>query len=230
MSNIGTILLFSARILLAVSVMNLIIGSLLGVILALHDTKGFRIIDTLISLPLVFPPIALGFFLIILFGRQGIIGLGLYKFFNINVIFSALGVFIAAQMASFSLMTKSVKAAASVLNKSMIEMAAIQGAGRWQTIYLIIIPNIKTGILTGLALSSGRALGEVGMTLLLGGNISGRTETISLAIFNAVFEGNFQRAGLLSTLLAMIAIGLFMVIQQMEKDERQWTRIFSIKS
>jgi molybdate transport system permease protein len=230
MSNIGTILLFSARILLAVSVMNLIIGSLLGVILALHDTKRFRIIDTLISLPLVFPPIALGFFLIILFGRQGIIGLGLYKFFNINVIFSALGVFIAAQMASFSLMTKSVKAAASVLNKSMIEMAAIQGAGRWQTIYLIIIPNIKTGILTGLALSSGRALGEVGMTLLLGGNISGRTETISLAIFNAVFEGNFQRAGLLSTLLAMIAIGLFMVIQQMEKDERQWTRIFSIKS
>ncbi|MDC7125328.1 MAG: ABC transporter permease subunit [Spirochaetales bacterium] len=208
-------LIFSIKIILAVCGLNLVIGSLTGVYLARHNSIFSRIIDILVSLPMVFPPIAMGFFLLLVFGRNSFLGRWLDTI-NLSVIFSAAGVLLAAFIAGFPLMVKSVKTSASALDDSILEMAELQGASRTQIILYIIIPNIRMGIFSGLTLSSGRALGEVGMTLMLGGNIIGKTETISLAIYNSVFDGNFDRAMFLSVVLAVTAIILFMLIQRME--------------
>jgi molybdate transport system permease protein len=214
------ILLFSGRIVLTACLMNLILGTGTGVWLALNrESRLSGVIETIATLPLVFPPVGLGFFLIILFGRNGIIGRGLDNIFNINLIFSSTGVLLAAFIAGFPLMLKSVQTSALSLNKSILEMAAIQGADKAQILRLIILPNIRTGILSGLTLTAARSLGEVGVTLMLGGNIRGKTETISLAIYNAVLEGDYHRAYRLSFLLAGLSIILFTLLQRSQNNE-----------
>ncbi len=216
------VLLFSGRILIMSCLANLLLGTVSGVHLALNpQKKTTRAIDIMATLPLVFPPIGLGFFLIILFGRSGIIGRGLSRIFNVSLIFSTTGVFLAALIASFPLMLKAVQTSASGLNRSLLEAASLQGAGRFQILRFIVLPQIKTGIVTGLTLTVGRSLGEVGITLMLGGNIAGKTETISLAIYNAVFEGDYRKAGFLSLLLAAIALILFSLIQRRSDYEQE---------
>ena len=216
-------LIFSCKIIFYVCFLNIILGSITGVFLAKKDTVFTRIIDILVSLPMVFPPIALGFFLLLILGRSSFLGRWL-DLVNISVIFSPAGVLLAAFVAGFPLMVKSVKTSASSLDNSMLEMAELQGASRIQVLLYIIIPNIRTGIFSGLTLSAGRALGEVGMTLMLGGNIIGRTETISLAIYNSVFDGNFSRATVLSAVLAVSSVILFLIIQQMEFYKKRTIR------
>ena len=216
------VLLFSGRILLLACLANLALGTLSGVHLALNpERKSTRIIDTLAALPLVFPPIGLGFFLIVLFGRGGPIGRGLSRIFNVSLIFSTTGVFLAALIASFPLMLKSVQTSASGLNRSLLEAAALQGADKGQILRYIVLPQIRTGIVSGLTLTVGRSLGEVGITLMLGGNIAGKTETISLAIYNAVFEGDYRRAAFLSLILAGIALVLFSLLQRRNSNEEE---------
>lgn len=216
-------IIFTAKILATSCLINLLAGTATGVILSRKDSPLCRILDILVALPMVFPPIAMGFFLVIVFGRGGLIGNFLSSVFDFSIIFSPVGVFIASFVAGFPLMVKSVRSAASQLDISILESARIQGADTLQILTYIIVPNIKVGILSGLTLSAARSLGEVGMTLLLGGNISGRTETISLAIFNAVFEGYFTKAALLSLLLGFVSLLLFFAIQQMERDENFFT-------
>ena len=146
-------LIFSCKIIFYVCFLNIILGSITGVFLAKKDTVFTRIIDILVSLPMVFPPIALGFFLLLILGRSSFLGRWL-DLVNISVIFSPAGVLLAAFVAGFPLMVKSVKTSASSLDNSMLEMAELQGASRIQVLLYIIIPNIRTGIFSGLTLSA----------------------------------------------------------------------------
>ena len=225
-ADISPVLIFSGKILLASFLTNLALGTWAGVYLARRDGFASRVLDIVISLPLVFPPIALGFFLLLVFGRNSPLGRFLGNTLNLHVIFSAAGVFIAAFLAGFPLMVKSVSAAAAVIEPSIIEMACIQGASPFQIALYVIIPNLRMGVLSGLALSTARSLGEVGMTLMLGGNITGKTETLSLAIYNAVFEGNFSRAGYLSFIVALLAVLFFIAIQKFEKKDIKMPAVF----
>ena len=212
---------FTARILLFSCLAIATVGTVLGLYLSFCENKKIRaLLDILVSLPLVFPPIGMGFFLITLLGRNGIVGKVLHRVFNTDIVFSPAGVFIASFIAGLPLMVKSVESAAKVLDRSIMEMASLQGTNTFQKFFYIVLPNIKTGILTGISLSAGRSLGEVGMTLMLGGNIAGKTETISLAIFNAVYEGNFQKAAGLSFLLALLSVLLFLAIQRAGKEDK----------
>jgi len=217
--NISPVLLFSGKILLASSISNLILGSFTGVFLSRNKTIGARFLDIIISLPLVFPPIAMGFFFLLVLGRNSPVGKFLESTINLRIIFSSAGVFLAAFLAGFPLMVKSVMSSASQLDPSIIEMADIQGASSFQIFIYIILPNLRAGILYGLTLSTARGLGEVGMTLMLGGNIAGKTETLSLAIYNAVFEGNFTRAALLSFFVAFVSVLFFITVQKIENKE-----------
>lgn len=214
-----SIIIFSIKICLLVSIVNISLGTLIGVLLSQKQSIVYKIVETLIALPLVFPPIALGFFLLIIFGKNGVIGKGLNSMFNISIIFSPIGVFFAAVISGFPLMVKSVTSSACVLDKSMIEASTLVGASKMQILKYIILPNISQGIICGLTLSIARSLGEVGMTLMLGGNVTGKTETISLAIYNSVFEGDFQKAAKLSLLLALVASVIFLIIHNYDKGE-----------
>lgn len=203
------------------SVITLALHLVAGVISGFFFTRKKRffafIADVLITLPLVFPPIATGFMLLLLLGRNGLLGSPLLTL-GLEIIFSRSGVFIASFIAGLPLVVKSVQVAVENLNPSLSEAAWTLGKSRVQTYRCVVLPSIKPALLSGLIFSLGRSLGEVGITLMLGGNIIGKTETISLAVYNAVFEGNFEKAAILSTLLALISIALFYALKKISKS------------
>ncbi|NTW55878.1 MAG: ABC transporter permease subunit [Chlorobiaceae bacterium] len=173
--------------------------------------------DTIITLPLVFPPIATGFLLLMLLGRNGVIGAPLSAVGQ-EIIFSKSGVFIASFIAGLPLVCKSVQAAVEGMNPSLVEAAWTLGKNRFQTYRSVVLPTISRALIAGLILSMGRSLGEVGITLILGGNIIGKTETVSLAVYNAVFEGNFEKAAVLSLMLGVVSILLFYALRKFSRS------------
>ena len=193
--------------------LHLVAGVISGYFLTGEKNFFGFIADSIITLPLVFPPIATGFLLLLLLGRNGIIGQPLF-IVGTEIIFSQSGVFIASFIAGLPLVVKSVQAAIAAMNQSLSEAAWTLGKSRVQTYLFVVLPAIRHALLTGLILSLGRSLGEVGITLMLGGNIIGKTETLSLAVYNAVFEGNFEKAALLSIILGIMSLAMFYALKK----------------
>ena len=162
------------------------------------------------TLPLVFPPIATGFVLLMLMGRDGPLG-GLT---GGGLVFSFAGVVLAAFVAGLPLMVKPVQAALSGDLAKLAEASAVLGKTETQTFFLVLLPNIKRSVAAGTLLSAGRSLGEVGITLMLGGNVIGKTNTLSLEIYNAVFNGEFDRALVLSLLIGTASAVLFIAMKR----------------
>ncbi len=192
--------------------LQLLIGIPLGLYIAGKKSLFKQLLDIAISLPMIFPPMALGFFLLLILGRKGVIGKAILEYFDTKIIFSFWGVLIAVFIVGLPFMVKSVQSARKQLSSSIVEAALTLGKSKFTIICRVILPNIKQGILTGLLLAFGRSLGEVGISLMLGGNIIGRTETLSLAIYNAVFDGNYELATRLSIFLSIIATCVLLII------------------
>ena len=196
--------------------LHLAAGILSGYFLSGKKSVFGIIADAFITLPLVFPPIATGFLLLLLLGRNGWIGSPLLAL-GTEIIFSRNGVFIASFIAGLPLVVKSVQAAIAEMNPSISEAAWTLGKSRFKTYLFVVLPAIRHSVFTGLILSLGRSFGEVGITLMLGGNIVGKTETVSLAIYNAVFEGNFEKAAFFSILLGIISFAMFYGLKKISK-------------
>ena len=193
---------------------------LIGVPLAyLLSKKGLRfrwLLDTLVTLPLVFPPIAVGFFLLLLLGENGWLG-GLFSQFGITFIFDFYGLVVAGFIAGMPLMVKPLEASIRLFPEEIKEAAYTSGKSHLQTFFWVVLPNIKASLFAALLLSSARAMGEVGITLMLGGNIIGKTDTVSLAIYNAVFDGEYDLALILSGILVVISLLFFVLLHVLEK-------------
>ncbi|ACF13891.1 molybdate ABC transporter, inner membrane subunit [Chloroherpeton thalassium ATCC 35110] len=201
-------ILLSLKVGALVIIMHGLLGTLLGYLLSKKRFALKAPLDALVTLPLIFPPMATGFLLLLLLGRNGLVGKYLSEI-GIDIIFSFWGVFLAAFVSGLPLVVKPIQSAIENFGKTLIEAAYTLGKSELSTFFWVILPNIKKIILAGVMLSFGRSLGEVGITLMLGGNILGKTETISLAIYNTVFEGNFEKAMALSFFLALLSLGIF---------------------
>ncbi|OPY72642.1 MAG: Sulfate transport system permease protein CysW [Syntrophorhabdus sp. PtaU1.Bin058] len=206
------------RVTLLALVLQLLTGLPLGLYLAGKKSPLKSILEIIAALPMIFPPMALGFFLLLFLGKNGVIGHLLLKIFDLKIIFTSWGVLAAVYIVGLPFMVKSVQAARRQMDHSLIEAAATLGKTRGETLLKVILPNIKNGIVAGLLLAFGRSVGEVGISLMLGGNIIGRTETLSLAIYNAVFEGEFMRAAIFSVILSAIAIIVLLVLNAVSKN------------
>lgn len=179
-----------------------------------------RLVGFAVTLPLVFPPIALGFLLLLFFGYHGPGGWLLREGAGVRLIFSPAGVTLAAYLAGLPLVVKPVQAALGNPELARLRQAArVCGAGPIAAFFLVTLPLIRHSLAAGLLLGLTRALGEVGMTLMLGGNISGRTNTLSLEIFNAVSAGEFDRAVVLCGLLACLSLMLYAAIAGCQRRE-----------
>lgn len=179
-----------------------------------------RLVGFAVTLPLVFPPIALGFLLLLFFGYNGPGGWLLREGAGIKLVFTPAGVTLAAYLAGLPLVVKPVQAALG--NPQLVRLrqaARVCGAGPVAAFFLVTLPLIRHSLAAGLLLGLTRALGEVGMTLMLGGNISGRTNTLSLEIFNAVSAGEFDRAVVLCGLLACLSLLLYAAIARCQCRE-----------
>lgn len=201
------------------SILFILFGVPLAYMLSNEKLKFRWLIDTVVTLPLVFPPIAIGFFLLLLLGRDGFIG-SFFQSFNISFIFSFNGLVIAGFIAGLPLMVKPLQSAIEQFPKELKEASYIVGKSKVYTLIFVILPVIKNSLFVALLISSARSMGEVGITLMLGGNIVGKTDTVSLAIYNAVFDGEYDLAMILSAILVSISILFFITISVLQKKKK----------
>ncbi len=173
-------------------------------LLARKDWPLKGMTETLVLLPLVMPPVATGLILLKIFSRRGPIGQWLYEM-GIEVVFNWKGVLVAMAVMSFPLLVRSVRTSFSEVNLRLEQIAATLGASDLKVFLTVTIPLAWRGIIAGSLLAFSRALGEFGATILVAGNIPGRTQTLSLAIFNFVQLGKDEEAYALLLITVSIA-------------------------
>ncbi len=183
------------------------VGLALAWLLARKQWFGKSLVETLVSLPLVLPPVATGLILLKLLGRRGPIGGFLHERFGLEVAFTWIGVVVALAVMSLPLLVRSARVAFEQVPPRLEQVAATLGAGPWRVFFTVTLPLAGRGILAGTVLAFARALGEFGATIMLAGNIPGQTSTLSLAIYQSVQTGDDQRAYALLIVSAVIAFG-----------------------
>lgn len=182
-----------------------IAGVFLARLLSRREFFGKNLLESIFLLPLVLPPTVVGFGLLLIFGKNGFIGSWLIEH-DIQVIFNWKGAVIASIVVAFPLMYQSASAAFKTIDERLENAALTMGASRLRMFFTVTLPIVWPGLLSGLVLSFARALGEFGATLMLAGYIPGQTDTISLAIYFAVQNGEMEKAAF--WVVIIIALGL----------------------
>ncbi|WP_148798987.1 molybdate ABC transporter permease subunit [Campylobacter concisus] len=208
-------LFLSVKVVLCQGALLIVFGLALAYLLAFYKGKLRAILEMIVTFPLIFPPIATGFLLLCLLGKNGIVG----KALNLEIIFSFKALVLAAFIASLPLFVKPVASALGSLSKSLSEAAYSLGKDKFQTAIFVLFPCVAKSVAAAFILAISRGLGEVGITLILGGNIIGKTDTISLAIYNAVYDGKSDEALVLSLVLVVLSFILFGIINLLDKSK-----------
>ncbi len=211
-------LVLSLKTIGVVALLLVLLGIPLSYFLSNEKLKYKWFFETLVTLPLIFPPIAIGFLLLLLLGKYGWIG-SYFNAIGIRFIFDFKGLVLAGFVAALPLMVKPLQSAIELFPKAIKEAAYMSGKSRFHTLLFIILPCIKKSVIASLLIATARALGEVGITLMLGGNIVGKTDTISLAIYNAVFDGEYRLALFLCAILIVISLAVFTALHFFQKEE-----------
>lgn len=185
-----------------------IIGIFISYKMANYKGRGRGLIDGVFTLPLILPPTVIGFFLLLICGKNGFVG-KIFMSFNKNIIFSWSATVIAATVVAFPMMYRTCRSAFEQIDKNMISAARTLGLSEIKIFFKIAIPLAWPGIIGGLVLSFARALGEFGATLMIAGNIPGKTQTMPVAIFFAVEGGDMNKAML--WVLIIVAISFIMI-------------------
>jgi molybdate transport system permease protein len=170
------------------------LGTFIAYIFAKKDFAGKNILDILITLPLVLPPTVTGYYLIVLLGRSGWIGGPLYDLTGWTVTFTWWAAVIASTVVSLPFMVRTGRAAIESVDPNVEHASQLLGKGEWYTAIRITLPLARRGLIAGLVLSFARAMGEFSATLMLAGNIPGRTNTMPLEIYGAWAAGDIERA------------------------------------
>ncbi len=171
------------------TLLNFFFGIGVGFLMARRHFPFRDLLDSLLTLPMVMPPTVLGYYLLVLLGRHGWIGSVLDKQFGINLVFTYQGAVIAATIVAFPLVFKPARAAFESVDKQLEDAARVLGAPERSLFLRITLPLASRGILAGVLLGFARSLGEFGATLMIAGNIPGKTQTLSTAIYEAVQAG-----------------------------------------
>ena len=188
-----------------------LVGTGMAYLLARKNFKGKEILDILLTLPLVLPPTVIGYYLIILMGRNGLIGSILYHWTGWSIVFTWYAAVLASFVVSLPLMIKTTRAAIESVDKSLINASYTLGHSELTTAIKVILPLSKKGIIAGTVLAFARAMGEFGATLMVAGNIPGKTNTMPLAIYTSASSGEWANANLLVVFFTLIS-GLFIYI------------------
>ncbi len=176
---------------------NLVLGVAVGWLLARRRFPGREVLDALLTLPMVLPPTVLGYYLLVVIGKRGWLGGWLHDTFGINLIFTWQGAVIAATLVAFPLVLKASRAAFENVEPQLEKAGRVLGLNEWAVFFRITLPMAWRGVLAGVLLAFARALGEFGATLMVAGSIPGRTQTLSVAVYEAVQAGQDDTANLL---------------------------------
>ena len=172
---------------------------------------GQHVVDAFLMLPMVLPPTVLGYYLIVLIGRNGVLGQYLDRWFGINLIFTWQGAVIAASVVSLPLIYKAARAAFEEVDGRFAHAARTLGAGEFEVFWRIALPLAIRGIAAGLMLAFARAMGEFGATLMIAGNLPGKTQTLSIAVYEAVQAGNDAQALWLTLVISLVCMTVLVI-------------------
>ncbi len=189
----------------------MLIGIFIAYILAQKNFKGKELLDILFTLPLVMPPTVTGYYLIVLFGRNGLIGGIIYRLTGWSIMFTWYGATLASFVVALPLMIKTTRAAIESVDRNLINASYTLGHSELETALKVILPLSKKGIIAGAVLSFARALGEFGATLMVAGNIPGRTNTMPIAIYSLASSGDWSKANVMVIFFTVIS-GIFLYI------------------
>lgn len=198
-------LALSVRVAAVATLLNAVVGLPLAYLMARRRFRARWLVDLAVTLPLVLPPTVTGYYLIVLLGRRGWIGAPLYQTTGWSVAFTWYAAVIAAAVMALPLLVRTARAAIESVDPDLERAALTLGHSEWRTAIEVTLPLARNGILAGLVLAFARALGEFGATLMLAGNIPGRTATVPLAIYTAVQTGESSEALVLVAALTIVS-------------------------
>ena len=200
---------------LKVALLATLIAGLAGIGLAWWLSRsqfpGKDILDAILVLPMVLPPTVIGYYLIVLIGRNGVLGRYLHDGLGINLMFTWQGAVIAASVVSLPLVYKGARAAFEEVDGRFANAARTLGAGEFELFIRIALPLAIRGIAAGLMLAFARAMGEFGATLMIAGNLPGKTQTLSIAVYEAVQAGDDARALWLTLIISLVCMIVLVV-------------------
>ncbi|WP_209319860.1 molybdate ABC transporter permease subunit [Ancylomarina longa] len=204
----------SLRVALWCSVLILPLAIFLAWYLARKSFRGKPLIEGLINLPLVLPPVATGFVLLLLFGTKGIIGSWLFDWFGIRIAFTFYAAVLASMIVAFPLAVRAIRLSIEMVDPGLEAAAKTLGANSFQSFMRITLPLALPGIISGFVLTFARSLGEFGATIIFAGNISGETQTIPLALFSQIQIPGQETAAFRLLMVAVIFSFSAMVISE----------------
>jgi len=189
----------------------LVAGVALGLLLSRRRFPGRGLLEAICMLPLVLPPTVVGYAILVLAGRRSALGSWLYQHFDYTIIFSWHGAVVASAIVALPLVLKSAIAAFNAVDTTFEAAATTLGQSRFSVFLRVTLPLAWPGILAGTLLAFARAMGEFGASLMVAGSIPGRTETLSMAIYNASQAGNDQLALTLVILTSVISVAVLVL-------------------
>ncbi len=201
------------------TVISLAISLYVAYLLANRDWRGKEILDAVTTLPLVLPPTVLGYYLLVLLGRGSALG-RLYEWvFGSPLVFTWQAATLAALFHSTPLLIRFTRAAFESLDPGFARAARSLGASEWKVFWRVTVPLARRSIFAGAALAFARSLGDFGITIMIAGNIPGRTQTLAVAIYDAVESGNGALARTLVLVISVVAIAILYLTNRLERRQ-----------
>jgi len=204
-------LFLTLKVALFATVFATVLGIGAGLLLARWRFPGRDVVDALLLLPMVLPPTVLGYYLLVAFGRNSAFGHWLENTLGIELIFTWQGAVVASTVVAFPLVFKAARAAFESVDRNLENAGRTLGYGEWTVFARISLPLAWRGIVAGAMLAFARAIGEFGATLMVAGNIPGRTQTMSIAIYEAVHAGDDALANTLVLIASAVCIALLVL-------------------
>ena len=196
---------------LVATIITFFLGIIISYLVSNFKGKSKGLIDGLLTLPLILPPTVVGFFLLLIFGKNGPVG-KILELFNTSIIFSWSATILAAVVVSFPMMYRTTRSAFEQIDTNILSAARTLGLNEFKIFHKIAIPLAMPGIIGGLILSFARAMGEFGATLMIAGNIPGKTQTMPLAIFFAAEGGDMEKAMLWVSIIVLLSLALIVIL------------------
>ena len=214
----NSIIIDSAITSIKVSVITFFIAIIFIYFNSYKKNKQKNIMDILILLPMFIPPSAIGYIILITLGKNSFIGFILEKYFNIRIIFTIQACIISSVIVTLPLMYQSIKTATFTIDKDIINAGKLDGASDFEIFTKIVLPLCKKGIYSGILLSFARSLGEFGATILVAGNIPGKTQTLPMAMYNAIEANQTENTIIILFVILSISIFLIIIYHNLNKD------------
>lgn len=192
-----------------------IVGIGLGFVLARGQFFGRNLLDTILTLPMVLPPTVMGYYLLVLLGKKGWIGHWLQQTWGINLIFTWQGAVIAASVVALPLVIKPARAAFEIVDAQLEDAARVLGLSEIAVFLRVTLPLAWRGILAGILLGFARSMGEFGATLMIAGSIPGKTQTLSVAVYEAVQAGQDDVANLLVLIISGVCVTVLLLANRL---------------